>query len=92
MPSLQELRSEHLKANDELRRRLRSDGNGAAADNMRIEAAGFEDACDFKEVGADAQLRVRQQRGRASKEGQMTAVPLQTLSRLCSSVTCEAGN
>jgi hypothetical protein len=46
----QDLKAEGRAADEELRRRLRGDGNGAAADNMRIEAAGFEDACDFKEV------------------------------------------
>ena len=34
----------------ELRRRLAADGNGAAADALRVEAAGFAEACDFKEV------------------------------------------
>lgn len=37
----------------ELRRRLAADGNGAAADALRVEAAGFEDACDFKEESVD---------------------------------------
>lgn len=45
------MKAQAQAADDELRRRLRADGNGAAADNMRIEPAGFEDACDFKEVG-----------------------------------------
>ena len=47
----QELKSEAEREQGELRRRLAADGNGAAADSLRIEAAGFEDACDFKEVG-----------------------------------------
>jgi hypothetical protein len=47
----QDLKAKSQAADDELRRRLRADANGAAADNMRIEPAGFEDACDFKEVG-----------------------------------------
>ena len=34
----------------ELRRRLAADGNGAAADALRVQAAGFEEACDFKEA------------------------------------------
>lgn len=34
----------------ELRRRLAADGNGAAADSLRVQAAGFEEACDFKEA------------------------------------------
>jgi len=46
----QELEAAAAAEREELRRRLAGDGNGAAADALRIEAAGFEDACDFKEV------------------------------------------
>lgn len=46
----QELEAAAAVEREDLRRRLAGDGNGAAADALRVEAAGFEDACDFKEV------------------------------------------
>lgn len=48
--AVQDIEHEAAVQHDELRRRLAADGNGAAADALRVQAAGFEDACDFKEV------------------------------------------
>lgn len=48
--AVQDIEHEAAVQHDELRRRLAADGNGAAADALRVQAAGFEEACDFKEV------------------------------------------